>query len=154
MGQMVVIAAPANVKSVSQVLGECLEDCDFDILDPSLTEHDKDLVVEGYATGNLYVVVMSSDVATRSGFAPEVPTSVLVHFDCPMTFPLYLRRVFKLADDKSRVHCFFSPETDQSWALPLLRALEEAGHEIPSGLVALWSSGADKEQNGPHDPDK
>jgi len=151
--QMVVIAEPANMKVVSHVLGECLEDCDFDILQPSLTERDQEVVLEGYATGNLFVVVMSSDIATRNGFILEVPASVLVHFDCPATFPLYLRRVFKLADDKTRVHCFFSPETDQNWALPLLMAMEEAGHEIPSGLVELWSSGTD-EQNVPNDHHK
>jgi len=99
------------------------------------------VVLEGYATGNLYVMVMSSDMATRNGFTPEVPASVLLQFDCPSTFPLYLRRVFKLADDKTRVHCFFSPETDQNWAMPLLMAMEEAGHEIPPGLLELVSNG-------------
>lgn len=152
--QMVIIAEPANVKIVSQVLGECLEDCDFGVLQPSLADHDKGLVFEGYATGNLYVVVMSSDVSTRNGFDLEVPASVLVHFDCPSTFPLYLRRVFKLADGNTRVHSFFSPATDQKWAEPLLMAMEEAGHEIPSGLVELWSSGTDGEQNGPNDQRK
>lgn len=149
--QMVVVVDPANVKVVAEVLGECLEDCDFDILQPSLTEHNQKLVLEGYTTGNLYVLVMSSDIATRSGFALGVPAVVLVQFDCPSTFPLYLRRVFKLTDGGTRVHCFFSPETDQSWAVPLLMAMEEAGHEIPSGLVELWSGGTDRQQNGPSD---
>uniref|UniRef100_A0A7S0AFQ5 RRM domain-containing protein n=1 Tax=Pyrodinium bahamense TaxID=73915 RepID=A0A7S0AFQ5_9DINO len=137
--QMVVVAQPVHVQPVAGILGECLEDCDYESLELSTSKEDRKAIIEGYGTGNLYVVTASSEVCARSEFDLGRPASVLINFDCAPTVQLHLRRIFKRTDSSTRVHTFFSPTTDSKLALPLLKALEEAGHEIPPKLLEMWS---------------
>uniref|UniRef100_A0A7S4RK29 RRM domain-containing protein n=1 Tax=Alexandrium monilatum TaxID=311494 RepID=A0A7S4RK29_9DINO len=137
--QIVVVAQPANVQPVAGVLCGSLAACDYDSLQSSTSAEDRRTVLEGYETGNLYVVTMSSEVCTRREFDLGRPASVLINFDCPPSLPYHLQRIYKRTGSGTRVHNFFSPTVDSKLAIPLLKALEEAGHDIPPELLELWS---------------
>jgi len=138
--QVVVVARPAHLQAVAGLLGQCLEDCDFDTLEPTMSKASRQAVIEGYETGNLYVVTLSSEACTRREYYLGKPASVLINFDCPRTVQLHLHGMFKRAECSTRVHNFFTPSTDGKLALPLLKACEEAGHEVPPELYEMWSA--------------
>jgi len=135
--QIVVVADLNSLQAVAGLLAECLQECDFDTVASSSSKEERKSIMEGYEYGNLYVVVMSSEVCTRREFDLAKPSSVLINFDCAHTMPTHIHRIFKRADSSTRVHNFFAPRDDGGIDVALLKALEESGYEIPPELVAL-----------------
>merc|ERR1712066_557311 len=132
---MVVVSKSANIRDVLARLGGCMEPSDFDSISPDTAKERRREVREGFETGNLYIVSLSSDIALSQGFNLSRPPAVLVNFDFPESVPLYLYMLHRRADAATRIHTFFAPGADGCLATPLLRALEDAGHEIPADLA-------------------
>merc|ERR1719507_1404521 len=137
--QLVVIASPANMQDVSARLGEMFEASDFDSVFSDTGKEKRQEALEGYMAGNLFALALSSDVAISRSFELSRPPAVLVNFDAPSSMPLHLYRLLLRAGAATRIHSFVSPSSDHGFAVPLMAALEDAGHEIPSGLMELWS---------------
>jgi len=135
--QMIIIANSSNLPAIGKVLGEVFEEGDFETVSFATSKDDRKDAIEGFDTGNLFALILGSDVATRADFELKKKSAVLVNFDMPSTHQTYLDRVFKRADGNTRAHGFFLPGVDNKLAMPLMAVMEEAGHEIPPGLVEL-----------------
>lgn len=137
--QMVVIAGTVHIPDIATLLDEICEPGDYEAVSVATCKDARKEVIDGYATGNTFILVMAGDVATRRDFELSKSPSVLVNFDFPNTLQAYLYRIYKRAGDSTRVHSFFASEPDQHIAVPLMTVMEEAGHEIPPALVELWT---------------
>mmetsp|Transcript_154125 Transcript_154125/g.295734 ORF Transcript_154125/g.295734 Transcript_154125/m.295734 type:complete len:468 (+) Transcript_154125:29-1432(+) len=137
--QMVVIASTAHIPDIASLLDEICEPGDYEAVSINTSKNERKEVIDAYATGNTFILVMAGDVATRRDFELEKSPSVLVNFDFPNTLQAYLYRIYKRADNSTRVHSFFASEPDQHIAVPLMTVMEEAGHEIPPALLELWT---------------
>lgn len=133
--QMVVIAESANLEPIGKLMGEIVGDADFESVSFSTSDVDRKEAFEGFETGNTFVLLLAGDVASRQDFDVSKKAAVLINFDLPGSFQAYHRRMQKRADVGTRAHSFFLPESDHKLAVPLMQILEEAGQEIPQGLI-------------------
>jgi len=142
--QMMVVADSTNCKAVADAIGEICEEVDFECVDNSSSKDARRNAVESFETGNTYILVMASEVASRMDFELSTTPAVLVNFDMPSTLLLYLYRITKRAESMTRIHSFFDPKLDGKLALPLMAAMEEAGQDIPPPLLGFWA-GVDRQ---------
>lgn len=138
--QMLVAVNEENMPCVLDLVREVVEQADLDSVSRLTPKTKWRQAVEGFQTGNVYILVAASDVCSRRDFNLGRPAAVLVNFDFPSSVGLHVLRSFQRADAATRLHSFFSPATDRSMALKLMGVLEDAGHEIPAPLLELWSA--------------
>ncbi|CAK0802007.1 unnamed protein product [Prorocentrum cordatum] len=138
--QILVIAGAAGVKPAVEVVRQCCEDTDHGSLEAGASDQDLRIAAEGFATGNLYVLVAAADVAMRDNDLGKA--AMLVNMELPRTLSQYLERLHKRARKDTRVHSFFSSQADARLARPLASALEGAGHEVPVEMVEVPSAAA------------
>jgi len=140
--QMLVVARASQLAAVAGVVGSCCEQADFATLDSSASAARRTSVIEGFETGNLYVLVVASEVAVHPAFGLSVNAAVLINFDLPPTLAQLQYRILRRTRSSARVHSFLLTSVDRKLVLPLLAALEETGHEIPPELMEMWGDDA------------
>merc|ERR1711920_477101 len=134
---MVVVADVANLQAVSDMVAGLCESSDFATVEPTTSNAIRKAAIEGYDTGNLYILAMATEVCARRNMELASAPAVLVNFDFPSTLQLHLHRICKRTASSTRIHSFFSPVADAKLSLPLLSLLEEVGHEVPAALFGV-----------------
>lgn len=137
--QILIVALASELPAVRSVVGACCEQADFDVLDSSVPLARRREVAEGFECGNIYVLVVDSQVSVHPSFTLGASAAVLINFDLPPTLPQMQYRIWKRTKSTSRVHNFLVTSADQKIVMPLMVALEEMGQEMPPQLMQFWS---------------
>merc|ERR1712060_542468 len=128
---MVIIAYSHSLPLIMDLVALSCEAADFECLDTSTSKEGWQAAVEGFGTGNTFILAMSAEVCTRRESDLGKTAAVLINFDFPDTMQLLLYRIYKQADENTCVHDFFSPSVDGKLSVSLLKALNEDGKEVP-----------------------
>merc|ERR1712194_818148 len=137
--QMIVVAAAEEVPSLRGIFGESFEEADYDFMTSAASREDRLALAESFMTGNIFALGLAGDVAIRRDSELQGSTALLVNFSMPQSMDHYQYLLFRRAAAETRVHTFYSPSADSKLAVPLLKALQEAGHDIPTELAEAWS---------------
>lgn len=135
--QMIVIANSSNLPAITKLMGEVFEEGDFETVAFAASPEARQAAIEGFETGNVFAMVLASDIASRQEFELKKKAAILVNFDFPSNLQAYYQRVYTKGNRSTRVHGFFSPSIDKQLAVPLMADLEDGGHEIPPCLVEM-----------------
>jgi len=135
--QLVVVANNSSMQRIVNLISESFENVGACVLEVGHSEAQRRKYVRGFETGDIAIMVMVSEVATRRDVELSKSPAVLVNFDFPMTLQLYLYRLYKRADSNTHVYTFFSPQHDARHTASLVVALEISNQKVPDALKKL-----------------
>jgi len=139
--QAVVISAAGSVDDVLGRLHETFEAADIGVITASVSPEEQREVAANWETGNIFVLVLADDISSRPDLGLGRAPAILLNLDLPSSVPLLLYRLLERSEASTRIHCLFSCSVDSRLVVPLMTAMEDAGHEMPADLVEMWSAG-------------